>query len=101
MGCPSDTSIQSDRNGTTEKSVNKAHTIRAFLFATATTVRFHPRRSSNPRSHRLRLSVFVLAQRSVARAPWISQFAYVAIAPLADSQQPSLPTCGVLFGHQT
>ena len=34
--------------------------------------RFHPRRSSNPRIHWLRLSVFVLAQRSVARAPWIS-----------------------------
>src|SRR5215510_4449349 len=56
----------------TPPRLSKAHTIRAFLFATATAVRFHPRRSSNPRSHWLRLSVFVLAQRSVARAPCIS-----------------------------
>src|SRR5215813_14529857 len=56
----------------TPPRLSKAHTIRAFLFATATAVRFHPRRSSTPRIHRLRLSVFVLAQRRVARAPWSS-----------------------------
>jgi hypothetical protein len=39
------------------------------LFATATAVRFHPRRASNPRIHWLRLSVFSFTQRSVARAP--------------------------------
>ena len=46
--------------------------IRACVCATATAVRFQPRRSSTPRIHGLRRSGFVLAHRSVARAPWLS-----------------------------
>ena len=49
----------------TPPRLSNAQTIRAFFFATATAVRFHPRRSSTPRLHWLRLAVFVRAQRSV------------------------------------
>jgi hypothetical protein len=53
--------------------VSKAHSTRAFLFASATAAILGPRRSLSASIHTLRRARMLGEQRSAERAPWINR----------------------------